>query len=86
MTVTLITFQHEVNKENVYCWNGLYPVGLMGGHKKQSDSWNLDGEITEEETKVFKALETNKDRVFSFKDRGRFNIIKRLKIETDDED
>ena len=86
MTHTFIFFQHEVNTENVYCWNGVYPVGLMGGHEIQFDPWNPKGEITEEETKVFKTLETNKDRVFSFKDRGRFIIIKRLKIETDGTD
>ena len=84
MTITLIIFQHEVNKENVYCWNGIYPVGLMGGHKKQSDAWDLNGEITEEETKVFKTLERNKARGFEIKNRGRFIIIKRINIEVDD--
>lgn len=86
MTKTLIIFRHEVNKENVYCWNGLYPVGLMGGYKTQSDPWDLNGQITEEELELFKKLERNKARGFETKDRGRFIIIKRLKIETDDED
>ena len=90
MTQTLILFRHEVNTENTYCWNGTWPVLVVG-----TEGWNgntaiklEDGTIgppplNEKEEKTFKLLEENKSRVFQFKDRGRFQVIQRVKIETE---
>lgn len=89
---TLIIFQHAVNTENVYCWNGEWPVGIL----PNSDAWNgtelfeqAGGKygtnpLTEEEKILFEDLALNKKQTFALKNRGKFNILKRIKIETDD--
>lgn len=91
MTKTLIIFRHEVNTENVYCWNGTWPVLVSGieGWNGNTVSKQEDGSIgppplNEKEEKVFKLLEGNRNRIFQFKDRGRFEIIQRIKINVDD--
>jgi hypothetical protein len=92
MTKTLIIFCHEVNTENVYCWNGEWPILILGTEgwngntvSKQEDGTIGPAPLDQTEEKVFRILEGNKNRVFQFKDRGRFTIIQRIKLEINDE-
>jgi hypothetical protein len=79
-TQTFIIFQHEV-LGHLYLWNGKYPVGITGGWDFEQDPWHPSAELSPEEEKVFKSLESSKARGFEFKERGRFNIIKRINVE-----
>jgi hypothetical protein len=79
-TQIFILFQHEV-LGHVYLWNGKYPVGVTGGWDFDQDPWDPAGQLNPEEEKFFKALEDSKTRGFQFKNRGRFNIIKRINVE-----
>lgn len=88
---TLIIFQHEVNVQNVYCWNGTWPVALT----PETEAWNGDvlskqedgtfssDPLDEKEAEIFKLLETGKTRVFKLRSRGRFLIIQRIKLKED---
>jgi hypothetical protein len=73
----LIIFQHIVTQQT-YCWNGEYAVGLLGS---QQDLWNPKGELTDKEEDLFKSLEGTKKKSFEFKDRGKFTILHRLKVD-----
>ena len=73
----LITFQHIVTNQ-VYCWNGEYPVMLLS----KGDVWSPIAEVTDKELDTFKALEGTKKKSFELKGRGKFTIIHRIKVET----
>lgn len=76
--VTLIIFQHIVNN-SIYCWNGKYPIRI---NIPEGDVWNEHGDISEKEVAFFQKLETSKQRGFEIKGRGKYNIVKRIKLET----
>ncbi len=60
-----------------YMWNGLWVAPLQGEH------WDPKGEVTEQETNLFKQLETNKRRSFELKGKGKFAILQRGQFKTD---
>lgn len=75
----LVIFQN-VATYDTYCWNGHYPVGVT----PYTQAWNTPAEVTDQEVRLFQALETSKARTFELKERGKFSIISRVKLPEDD--
>lgn len=76
---------YNVSTLEHYCWNSAYPIPLLGGVLDQT-GWDEEGEITEQETNLFKQLETNKKRTFEIKSKGKFAILQRGQFKTDTDD
>ncbi len=82
----VVIFQHEVNLNNVYCWNGVWPIAVTSG----TEPWNgiklvpqANGSLgpeplTQKEQELFESLALSSKRTFTLKGRGKFNIIKRI--------
>lgn len=78
---TLILFKQE-SLGDVFLWNGDYPIHVHP--RPDGAAWHPQGELSEKEAQLFKELETSKKRTFELKDRGRFNILQRIKLPEDD--
>jgi len=77
MKKELIIFQHIVSGET-YCWNGEYPVCLL----PQGEVWADYGDLDPAEADFFESLIGGKKKSFELKNRGKFDIIHRIKITT----
>jgi hypothetical protein len=74
----LIIFQHIVTNQ-VYCWNGEHPIGLLPENLREA--WDPKGVLTDKELDLFKSLEGTKKKSFELKGRGKFEIVKRIKAD-----
>jgi hypothetical protein len=70
---------YNVSTFSHYCWNGIGVIPLLADELK----WAEDDEITEQETRLFKELETDKRRTFEIKSKGKFAILQRGQFKTD---
>lgn len=71
-------FRHIVHPRKFYCWNGLYPIKLLG---PDGDLWDENGVITDQEVKILDSMLGTRKKSFELKGKGKFEITHRIKTE-----